>query len=143
MSLKNFGGVLDFAIQLENQNASFLQDALNNPETNDCQDTLERFLNENKKNSKTLSRARQENVTEMILEPIQGLEEQSYQAEEIDPKQLNKQQVLEKIKEREDKSLDFYENAAERLKPVSDVASTFKRLAKKRRTRIEQLNSLF
>ena len=141
MSLNNFGSVLDFAIQMEDQNASFLQDALNNSETKDCQDVLERFLSESKKNSKTLSRARQENVTEMILEPIQGLERKSYQAEETDPNQLNKQQILEKIKHRDHKCLAFYEDAAEKLKPVSDVAGTFQRLAKKRRARIEQLES--
>ncbi|MFO8031262.1 MAG: hypothetical protein R6U22_01840 [Desulfohalobiaceae bacterium] len=142
MSLKNFGGVLDFAIQLENDEASFVQDALDNTESKDCQDLLERFLRENKKNSKTLTRARQENVTEMILEPIQGLEAENYQLEKVDPGQLNKSEILQKLKEMEDRAESFYQQAAQRLKPVSDVASTFQRLAKKRRTRMQDLDGL-
>lgn len=142
MSLKNFGSVMDFAIQLESGDASFLEQVLHNPEMQENREVLERLAQENKKNSKTLSRARQENVTEMILEPIQGLESEEYQTDRPEPENMDGAELVAKLKELEDRAERFYREAAERIKPVSDVAGTFQRLAKKRRARREKLDAL-
>lgn len=139
MSIKNFGAVMDFAIQLENGDASFLERVLHNPEMQGNREVLEGLAKENKKNAKTLSRARQENVTEMILEPIQGLESEDYPADMPEPVDMDQVGLVEKLKELEDRAQRFYLEAGERIKPVSDVAGTFQRLAKKRRARREKL----
>jgi len=142
MSLKNFGGVLDFAIELENEDASFLQQAGKNPELSGLGDDLEGLMRENQKNMKALTRARQENVTEMILEPIQGLKAEEYQMGVADPGQMKKTEFVDNIKQREERAERFYQDAAVRIKPVSDVARTFERLAKKRKVRKEKVESL-
>lgn len=142
MSMKNFGAVLDFAIQMENEDASCLQQAVENPECEDCTDILKRLEKENRKNAKRLTRARQENVTEMILEPIQGLEEENFRIQRQDLRKISRQEALDKLKQLEDAAHRFYQEAAERIRPVSDVAGTFQRLAKKRKERAKQILSL-
>lgn len=142
MSLKNFGGVLDFSIQLENEDAAILELAKKNPEMAAYQEDIDRLVKENVKNAKTLTRARQENVTEMILEPIQGLEVENYQVAKGDPSRMQKQEIVDHLKQLEDRAERFYQEAAIRLKPVSDVAGTFQRLAKKRGERRQKLSSL-
>ena len=142
MSLKNFGGVLDFAIQVENDDALFLQQAEKSVQNQETRDLLERFIRENTKNAKTLTRARQENVTEMILEPIQGLEAAEYQVETADPGPMKESDILQTISQLEDRAFRFYQEAAQRMKPVSDVAGTFQRLAKKKKQRLQDLEAL-
>ncbi len=142
MSLKNFGGVLDFAIELENEDASILEMAEKNQEMSSYQEQLTRLAKENKKNAKTLTRARQENVTEMILEPIQGLEVENYQEAKGDPTSMRKDEIVDHLKRLEDRAERFYREAAIRLQPVSDVAGTFQRLAKKRGERRKKLSTL-
>mgnify|MGYP006301139777 FL=1 len=104
MSLKNFGGVLDFAIELENEDASILEMAEKNQEMSSYQEQLTRLEKENKKNAKTLTRARQENVTEMILEPIQGLEVENYQEAKGDPTSMRKDEIVDHLKRLEDRA---------------------------------------
>lgn len=142
MSLKNFGGVLDFSIHLENEDAAMLELVKKNPEMAAYQDDIDRLLKENVKNAKTLTRARQENVTEMILEPIQGLEVENYQVATGDPSRMQKQEIVDQLKQLEDRAERFYQEAAIKLKPVSDVAGTFQRLAKKRGGRRQKLSSI-
>lgn len=142
MSLKNFGGVLDFSIHLENEDAAMLELVKKNLEMAAYQDDIDRLLKENVKNAKTLTRARQENVTEMILEPIQGLEVENYQVATGDPSRMQKQEIVDQLKQLEDRAERFYQEAAIKLKPVSDVAGTFQRLAKKRGGRRQKLSSI-
>lgn len=142
MSLKNFGGVLDFAIELESSDASFLQEAISNVKSIDNIDLLQRFIQENKKNIKLLTRARQENVTEMILESISGLDAEQYQISKVDPKNLEETGLIDRIKKLEERAERFYQEAAEKIKPVSDAAGTFEKLAKKRRKRKQEIESL-
>ena len=142
MSLKNFGGVLDFAIHLENDDALYLQQTEKSVQNQETRELIERFIRENTKNAKTLTRARQENVTEMILEPIQGLEVENYQEAKGDPSRMHKDEIVDQIKRLEDRAERFYREAAIRLQPVSDVAGTFQRLAKKRGERRQKLITL-
>lgn len=142
MSLKNFGGVLDFAIEMEKEDALYLQEAIKNKECNDCSDFLKRFEKESQKNAKILTRARQENVTEMILEAIPGLEPEQYRVDKADPKEMSKDELLAVLKKLENNAERFYLEAAEKIRPISDVASTFKRLAKKRKERARQISDM-
>ena len=141
MSLKNFGGVLEFAIELEKNDAAFFSKAADNPNCSDLIEGLERFEKEDRKNTKALTRARQENVTEMTLEPVQGLDEQAYLHERPDPGSMSREEVFEAIDRIEDNAQRFYQDAAERIKSLSDVGRTFQRLAKKRQSRSESLKN--
>lgn len=141
MSLKNFGGVLEYAIELEKNDADFFRKAAENPDCSELQELLERFEREDRKNVKALTRARQENVTEMILEPVQGLDEQDYLGERPDPASMSRADVLDAVGRLEDNAQRFYLEAAERIKSLSDVGRTFQRLAKKRKARSENLKN--
>ncbi|MFO7717131.1 MAG: hypothetical protein ACQESV_08605 [Thermodesulfobacteriota bacterium] len=137
MSLKNFGNVLDFAIEIEQQDTAFLQGILQDRASESRQEEFKAWSKENTKNTKKLLRERQENVTEMILEPIQGLDEAAYT---LDPSQIGGD-PLHEAHAREQRAEAFYAEAAERLKPVSEVATTFRRLGTKHKARRERLEA--
>lgn len=140
MSLKNFGGVLDYAIAMEKQDSGFIQQAMNNPDMQDCSELLQALAKENLKNAKNLARARQENISEMILEPVQGLEEKSYQLSQPDAAGISRPEIMQLLQQMEERAQRFYTDAAEKIRPVSDVFSTFQKLTKKRKARIEKLS---
>ena len=141
MSLKNFGGVLEFAIELEKNDAAFFSKAAGNSNCSDMHELLEKFQREDQKNAKALARARQENVTEMTLEPVSGLDEGAYLEDRPDPGSMSREGVLKAVMEIEDNAQRFYQEAAERIKSLSDVGRTFQRLAKKRKARSESLKN--
>jgi len=141
MSLKNFGGVLEFAIELEKNDAAFFSKAAGNPNCSDMHELFEKFQREDQKNAKALTRARQENVTEMTLEPVSGLDERAYLEDRPDPGSMSREGVLKAVMGIEDNAQRFYQEAAERIKSLSDVGRTFQRLAKKRKARSESLKN--
>ena len=70
MPLENFGSILNFAEELELQDLGFYKTLVDNPACADHKPMFEAFAAAIDKNVKTVQRTRRENVTEMILEPI-------------------------------------------------------------------------
>ena len=77
-SLNQFGSVLTFAIELEKSLGSFYDNTTS-------KDNLAKYLDEMRKRSssaikrvKKIERSRRENVTEITLEPIEGLSKENY-----------------------------------------------------------------
>jgi predicted transposase YbfD/YdcC len=76
----------------------------------------------------------------MSLKNFSSLMDSAVQLESGDASFL--QQVLHSPEIQEDRAKGFDREAAERIKPVPDVAGTFQRLAKKRKARREKLDAL-
>ena len=70
MPLISFGSILSFAEELEKQDEAFYAAAAANPAFAELKDLFEQFLKDTRKNIKNVQRTRRENVTEMILEPV-------------------------------------------------------------------------
>jgi hypothetical protein len=121
--LGTFGAIMGFALELEGQAAAFYEAA--------ARESLAARFDElaagARKRQKRLERVRRENVSEMILESITGLEEATYRVEldpEADEGGLRQQAIaLEKATQR------FYLDAGAKL-PLKDVTRIFKRLAR-------------
>lgn len=77
LSLNQFGSILTFAITLEGQLAKFYEEIARSSGIHS--DELSRRANECKKRIRKLERSRRENVTEITLEPIEGLNAADYQ----------------------------------------------------------------
>lgn len=77
MALTQFGSIFKFALQLEEQLAEFYEQAAKEDEIDSEEFT--RRAKACRLRKRKLEQSRRLNVTEMILEPIEGLDESNYQ----------------------------------------------------------------
>ena len=121
-SLNQFGAVMKFAIDLESNLAEFYENSnlSENHPTN-----IEEFSSRAKaslKRKKNLERSRRENVTEITLEPIEGLyaNEFEFNFEEFS---------IESINKNEDIAMKFFSEAGPKIN-VLETRRVFKRCLK-------------
>jgi len=142
MPLENFGSILNFAEELENQDCAFYAAAANNPTCAECKDLFEQFAAEAKKNIKTIQRTRRENVTEMILEPIKDFTRAPFCEECEGAATLAAAEVLDSAKKLEKRAERYYTEAAVKIKALPEVARALKIIAKKRSAHLSKLAEL-
>jgi rubrerythrin len=134
MQLGTFGAILTFAIGLEQRAAEFYERA--------AQGGMEALFQElgrgARKRLERLEQARREGVSEMILEPITGLDSDAYRADWVslaDPAEQRRQaQIMEET------AFRFYQEAAAKL-PIREVARLFQRLAQESQQRKAKLST--
>ena len=132
MKLESFGRVLGFAAELEASDAAFYLALVNNPACASHKSLFEELAKEKKKSEKNILRARQENVTEMILEPIADFDGESFTMNYEGPDSLSAEDALKRAIENETEGETFYSQASEKIKALSEVARLMKKMAKKR-----------
>ena len=142
MDLQNFGGILSFAAELEAQDVAFYRAAADNPACEKYKALLEEFATDEKKNEKNMLRARRENVTEMILEPIQDFTSEPFITNRESAHEMNAEAVLAKATELEEKAEQFYLQAAEKIKALPEVSRALERNAKRRSAHRQRLADL-
>ncbi len=129
MELKNFGSIFNFAAELETADQMFYKTAAANPACAKHKALLEELAVQARKNKMTMLRARQENVTEMILEPIYGFSSESFLIDRDGAEKMTWAQTLELACKLEDKGHDFYIQAAEKIKALREVSRVLARTA--------------
>ncbi|MCF8040228.1 MAG: hypothetical protein K9K79_13020 [Desulfohalobiaceae bacterium] len=139
MPLTNFGSILKFAEDLETQDHEFYLTASQNPKCTAQTQLFEAFASDLKKNQKVIQRIRRENVTEMILEPVEGLTRSEFCVDLASAKDLDEVSILENARQREDRAKRYYQKAAEQIKAQPEVARGLKQIAKKRDAHLEKL----
>jgi hypothetical protein len=92
------------------------------------------------KRLKTLERVRRENVTEMILEPIIGLDSENYRLSAEIPSGAEEREVQELAVNIEKKLHEFYTQAGAKLDFLSEVAYSFELLAEANEDAIKRLS---
>jgi rubrerythrin len=142
MPLINFGSILSFAEELENQELTFYSDAVLNEACSMYSETFSQFAKEAQANIKNIQRTRRENVTEMILENIDGFTRQPYCAECGLAAEMDAATALETARMLEERSVSYYTAAAEKLKSQPEVARALKLIGKKHIARQDKLGKL-
>ena len=122
MELSNFGAVLTFAAELEAGDRQFYMTALDNPALAEYRDALDGLAAALGKNEKDLLRARQENVTEMILEPIYDFSFESSSSDRSLAVKGAAEPVLGMAVMIETKAAQFYLLAAEKMRALPEVS---------------------
>lgn len=84
MSLGTAGAILSYALDLEAEAIEFYQRAIEGESNANTKAAFEENHRRHRKIAKTLERMRKENVTEMILEPVHGLDAQDFVIETKD-----------------------------------------------------------
>ena len=142
MPLTSFGSILTFAEEFETQDMAFYSDAVNNPECAGFKFLVEPFVKECKKLIVIIQRTRRENVTEMILEPIQNFVRAPFLIKGKDAQGMSQAEILETIKTIEQRSLDYYTAASKKMKSLPEVATALKLLAKKHTARLKKVKDI-
>lgn len=121
-SLNQFGAVMKFAIDLESNLAEYYE---NNQLSENHQALKDEFMSRAKgslKRKKNLERSRRENVTEITLEPIEGLFADEY---ELIPENFS----IETINKNEEIVVKFFSDAGPKIN-VLETRRVFKRCLK-------------
>ncbi|MGD2158155.1 MAG: hypothetical protein PVG14_00955 [Anaerolineales bacterium] len=131
MELSTFGAILKYVMAWEEKRCDYYQ---NVAETSPL---LVDFATRASKRRKTLERGRREWVTEMILEPITGVNRSDY---EINWSYSGSRDPLEGAIEIENTSQRLYSDMANCI-PLPEVARIFKKFAKEHGRNIQYLKS--
>jgi rubrerythrin len=142
MPLINFGSILNFAEEIETQDADYYASAAETSAGAGYKDLFTKLSVDGKKRIKIIQRTRRENVTEMILEAIQDFTRAPFQCTLSDVSESDTAQLLNCAKEMETRAVNYYQQAALKLKALPEVARELKRLAKKRQAVIKQIGEL-
>jgi hypothetical protein len=81
MTLTTFGAIMNFALEMVGYSVNIYTSMVQKAKDSVLKETLQVLLNEEIKNYALMEQARRENVTEMILEPITGLQQEDYRIE--------------------------------------------------------------
>ncbi|HLC04029.1 MAG TPA: hypothetical protein VJK02_13400 [Anaerolineales bacterium] len=134
MELATFGAILGFALDLEEQRASFYEASAQG----DVPALFEELTRGARKRLARLERTRREGVAEMILEPISGLLADQYQPD-VTPSG-DQAGLLQQAIALEETVLRFYRQAADKM-PVREVARTFSRFAEETERHLQDLQA--
>ena len=129
MELTTFGAVVKFALDIEAEVSSFYESASGVATDPDFGKLLESLFHRGQKRIKTLLRIRRENVTEMILEPIAGLDSEAHKPAIAIPDGADDGIVRETAAALETKIHEFYMHAAAKIDFLSEAAYAFELLA--------------
>ena len=133
--------MLSFAIETEEADQLFYQDLAGAVDEGPANDLIQDLAGQAKKNVKKMRRARQENVTEMILEPINDFDSDLFSVERTNDGSTDKM-AIEKAIQVETTAENFYSQASEKIKNQSEISRLFKKSARKRADNIKRLQSL-
>ena len=142
MPITNFGGLLNFAEEIEKQDMAFYVSAADNPEMSDLSEMFQGFAKNNKKNIAIILRTRRENVTEMILEPISNFFKKPFVLERADDKKMDRTQIMAYVNKMESRAIDYYTQGAVKIKALPEVSQALKMTGKKRIAHTKKLSSL-
>ena len=129
MELTTFGAVVKFALDLEAKVSSFYESVIDVTTDPDFGKLLESLFHRGQKRVKTLLRIRRENVTEMILEPIAGLNSDAYKPVTAIPEGADDRAVCETAIALETRVHEFYMQAAAKIDFLSEAAYSLELLA--------------
>lgn len=141
VELTTFGAVLGFAIEMESRAEKFYQAATQNPVCSEVKETFVALADQAKRRRMILERTRRENVAEMILEPITGLETTDYLTDFAPTHELSCTDALRTGLELHKKAGRFYLDSSGRISLV-EAARILRRLAEEAADRGVELAAL-
>lgn len=141
MALNTFGAIMGFAGQITGDALAAYRKALEGVKDPALKEMLDALAREEEKNCALMEQARRENVTEMILEPVTGLERDDY-ALNADPAcGTADADFLKAALILEERAEKFFREAAARV-PLPEVARIFRKVARKKEGNCTALKSL-
>lgn len=122
---------MKFALEREEELLAAIERANKNSNLSSLHDLLNDFSAQGKKNLKLIERTRRENINEVVLQPISGLNAADYVFGQISAESSSQADFSNYLKNSIAKISNFYNDAADRL-PVDEAKRLFRQIAKKR-----------
>ena len=142
MELSNFGCIMDFAEKIETENEAFYNQATAHPACANQADLLAGLAKMARKCIKEAQRIRRENVMEMVLECVSDFTSYSYEIDTVVNADDSLEAVVVKAKEIEVRALTYYQDAADKLTALPEVARNLKQLKKKHTKNLASLENI-
>jgi rubrerythrin len=139
VSLNTFGAILTFAIDLEGAMEKFYEGAGVVAGDADTTELFENYAKKSSKRKQRLTAVRQDNVTEMVLEPISGLNQADYEPVVTAPS--DRPGALAEAIRLEERAERFYQHAGPKLN-VTEPRRAFQKLAQENTERLFELRAI-
>ncbi len=141
MALTTFGSIMGFAAEMAEKTEEIYKSLAQRAKDAAFKEVLEVLSREEGKNHALILKARRENVTEMILEPVAGLHREDY---EIDVKVLDQVDDMGLLKAAlmlEERGKKFFRDVSAKI-PLPEVARIFRKIAQKKEENVIKLQGL-
>lgn len=143
MELGTLGAVLRFAIELESRSAEFHQETVSLAKDSPASGVFLSLAEAKRMRKELLERSRRENINEMLLEPITGLQGSDYLTETELSSKIGYYEALQLAIQWEENSRRFYLDAAGRVNSP-ELTRVFEKLGQENgdhKLRLESLHS--
>jgi rubrerythrin len=140
LDLGTFGVIIKFALEIESSVNVFYEEAVKLAKDDNLVALFGNFVSRGKKRLDTLERVRRENVTEMILEPIEGLDTDSFGIDTILSQDVDDATIKTLATSIEDTLQKFYTTAAKKIEFLPEAEYAFELLAEKNEEAIKKLS---
>ncbi|MGD9395430.1 MAG: hypothetical protein PVJ05_03285 [Candidatus Thorarchaeota archaeon] len=141
MELGTFGAIMKFALETEKEVTGFYESAKVLAKSEDLTSQFSNLAIRGQKRAKTIERIRRENVTEMILEPITGLDSDTFTPVTTIPESPDDKALQGIAVEIENNLNAFYSQTAVKVEFLSEVAYAFELLAEANEEASQSLSS--
>ena len=141
MALTTFGAIMGFAAEISDKAEEIYRVLTQKANDAALREVLRGLSEEEGKNHDLMLKARRENVTEMILEPVTGLHQEDY---EIDPKAADAADdtgLLRAAMMLEERGKRFFKDASSKV-PLPEVSRIFRKAAQKKEANLAKLQGL-
>lgn len=141
MDLGTFGAIIKFALEIEGKASDFYNDLGEYAKDAVLVELLRELVTRGQKRIQTLERIRRENVTEMILEPIEGLDSDSFGIETDASIALDDATIKTMVTRIERTLQNFYNTAARKIDFLPEAEYALELLAEKNEEFIKRLDT--
>ncbi len=141
MSLSTFGAIMGFAAEMMGRSVEIYRVAVSKTKNPVLKETLQALFIEEGKNQSLMEQTRRENVTEMILEPIAGLNRSDYEAEVKMTDRAEDADLLKAALTLEEKEQRFFHEASGKV-PLPEVSRIFRKIAQRKEKNLAKLKSV-
>lgn len=140
--LNTFGSVLTFAVYLEDTARTFYESLSENDHHPFSREFLKELIEGNRKRGELLERMRRENVVEMVLERISGIDQREYVIDLSHAADKLDASAVKFALELEERMRRFYADSANKTSFLPEVSRTLDRLARNSAEREARIRAL-
>ena len=141
MSLTTFGAIMAFSFEMVRYALDTYSAAVQKAKDPALKEMLETLLQETKKYLVLMEQIRRENITEMILEPIHGLQRADYEMDITLSDQTQDSGLVKTALSVEEKMRKFFYEASAKIH-IPEVENLFLKLVKQKERNLTKLEGL-
>ena len=141
MSLTTFGAIMAFSLEMVRYALDTYRAAVQKAKDPALKEKLEALLQEAKKHLVLMEQIRRENITEMILEPIHGLQRVDYEMDITLSDQTQDSGLVKTALSVEEKMRKFFYEASAKV-PIPEVKKMFLKIVQKKEMNLAKLEGL-